>query len=641
MVNLKFTSSVRDAIYGIVPITTIEQGIIKIPMMGRLKNIKQLGMAYLTFSGANHTRFEHSVGAMHIAYLMGQAIGLDDNELQAVRLAALLHDVGHPPFSHSIEFAFRMVGPPAINHADVTFDKINTDDRLKSILRSEIPLLHSEDLARIATGRHENKILTGIVDGPLDADKIDYILRDNYHCGFPVALDVNTVTEILEREKDRGIVLKPSGMTFAEQLYIGRYHLITKIHHDKLNRLSNYLLALALSDALDDVRTKEEDEKQYEKKMFYEWTDSEMLAFLERSKKYYSNLRSLILGDERLKEIGNFSYDELSPLGRYNASIICENISSLPHISKELSNCMGEKKVFLDAYWTNPPETTLSINVEPKILLVDTPLTKGVVEASLGEVHLGVYSFESIDKSDFDEKSIVDGYQKSLDPTFSKDKAKSIMEKWVKGDDELKLFYLRHLVEVLVNKEAIDIRSSKVTPSDILMVILYALYEVFNDKFSKRVYVDSLTQLALVYLEVIEKGALTDQEGKVLKPYNIIREEGELSYPTNLIVDIARLERIGLIHRLTRTIKAGERFRPKYQFRITGWGRGYYQRNLSYVASMSSLFQKLRVHFDSKISESKALYDEYFKLAEKASSDTKASQELNTVSRKLPIRVTN
>jgi HD superfamily phosphohydrolase len=217
---MKFVGSIRDPVYGLVPITDIEQEILKLPLMNRLKDIKQLGLAYLAFSGANHTRFEHSVGAMHVAHLMATGLGIE-NELETVRIAALLHDVGHPPFSHSIEFAARMFGIREIpDHKKVTRSKIIEDERLKEILVAR-PLVHLEDVADLAVGKFSKApYLSQIIDSGVDADKIDYILRDNHHCGFPVALDINTLIHVFAKDKKkRGIVIKTEGQSLAEQLF--------------------------------------------------------------------------------------------------------------------------------------------------------------------------------------------------------------------------------------------------------------------------------------------------------------------------------------------------------------------------------------------------------------------------------------
>ena len=318
---MKFSSSLRDPVYGVVPITSIEQEILKLPILNRLKNIKQLGLAYLAFPGANHTRFEHSVGAMHVAYLMATALELDEHHIETVRIASLLHDVGHQPFSHSIEFASNLFGLSEIpDHKEATMEIIINSEPLKAILKRAKPLVHIENIAKLAVGKFtESMTLKCIIDGPIDADKIDYILRDNHHCGFPVALDINTISEILKKDINHGLVITPEGQSFAEQLFMGRYHLISKIHHNLKNRLGNYLLALSLKEAWNKTDKKEENAKA----MSQIWTDMDLLAFLkENAKDTYPILTNHLLGDETFHEICNFGYADMTPLARYSAAIL-------------------------------------------------------------------------------------------------------------------------------------------------------------------------------------------------------------------------------------------------------------------------------------------------------------------------------
>lgn len=335
---MKFVSSIRDPIYGSVPVTSCEQKILKLPILNRLKGIKQLGLAYLEYPGANHTRYEHSIGVMHVSYLIGQSLGLDDKDIQVIRIAALLHDLGHPPFSHTIEFAYSMFqdvfGEEKITHEKVTEEIIKSDDGLKEILPKYHPFLHVKDIAKLATGHFEIKKMSSIISGPIDADKIDYILRDNYHCGFPFSLDINTISEIFTTSKDDSLILRESGRIFAEQLLMGRYHLSSNIHHSPKNRLANYLMTLTLKDAFVSNNKKRGMEKL--KSLFYEGSDADMLTFLkENSKEYYPKLKEFMLGIDNFKEIYNFDFSLYSPTGRYNNEILANDISFLPKVSEK------------------------------------------------------------------------------------------------------------------------------------------------------------------------------------------------------------------------------------------------------------------------------------------------------------------
>jgi HD superfamily phosphohydrolase len=630
---LKFTSSLRDSVYGTVPVTTWEQEILRLPLVTRLKSTKQLGLAYLAFSGGNHTRFEHSIGTMHIAYLMSQGIGLRDSEIEMIRIAALLHDVGHPPFSHCVEFAFKMFGvKPKLTHEDVTYDKILNDVELIKIIRQHHPIVHIEDIAKLASGRYHVAHFNSILSGPIDADKIDYILRDNYHCGFPVALDVNTITEILSTDPEgkRGLLIKPEGRSFAEQLFIARYHLITKIHHDKTNRLATYLMALTLNEAWN----KNKDPSKIIKNMFYEWTEGELLTYLSNEvPESYASFRDFMLGKETLREIGNLGYHELSPYGRYNAAILSSNPSYLPSLSAEISKHVKNKRVYVDAFIARPPDLSLSISAQPSVYLIDTPLVRGAVQSSLSDVHLAVYSQDDIGESDFDYAGIIDLYRKNLDDTLNEAKAESLIKNWFDGNKAE--FCLRHVVEYCANRSTIAAREKLIPPSDLILLTLQAIYEVFMEHFKLRVYVDSLSNLADLYLQAKEASIFKRSDAEEILGYNLqrIEEKGrsQIAFDPNLFIDLELLETFGLIYRLSRVNKYGAKFTQKYQYRVSGWARGYHQRNLCFVRDELALLDRLKTLFNKWITEQEQAYKKYIDLMTRAEVDRDAEREAERI----------
>jgi HD superfamily phosphohydrolase len=116
--NLNFIQTIQDPVHGPIPLTDLEVDLLKTQCVGKLRWIKQMGLAFFCFPGANHTRFEHSIGAMHVAYLMFDRLSRSENlnadehqviakRIQDFRLAALFHDLGHAPFSHTLEEFFK------------------------------------------------------------------------------------------------------------------------------------------------------------------------------------------------------------------------------------------------------------------------------------------------------------------------------------------------------------------------------------------------------------------------------------------------------------------------------------------------------------------------------------------------------
>jgi HD superfamily phosphohydrolase len=145
-----------DPIYGRVEISELEQLIINTPEMARLRRIQQLGLADLAFPGANHTRFEHSVGTLFIADKTAKALGLSQEEIVKVRMAALLHDIGHCAFSHVVESVLKrnpsyqpvINGKNFLNHEMFTKYIISNSFHVKTEIAAHAGAPFFEEIAR-------------------------------------------------------------------------------------------------------------------------------------------------------------------------------------------------------------------------------------------------------------------------------------------------------------------------------------------------------------------------------------------------------------------------------------------------------------------------------------------------------------
>jgi hypothetical protein len=198
---------IRDVIHGLIERSSLEVKIINTPVFQRLRRIRQLALAHLVYPGAHHTRFEHCLGTMHVTGRIAEKLqeegNLSDADVTNIRLAALLHDVGHGPFSHVSEYLLEKywdsenidLGQEKEKiHEIVTREIIMKDADLKSLIPNEqrekvVALLNKADMKDFS---HD------IVSGPLDADKLDYLLRDNYHTGVKYGLyDLDKIIESL------------------------------------------------------------------------------------------------------------------------------------------------------------------------------------------------------------------------------------------------------------------------------------------------------------------------------------------------------------------------------------------------------------------------------------------------------------
>lgn len=207
----------------------------------RLRRIRQLGTSYLTFHGAEHSRFSHSLGVYEITRRIISQFERNNypdwpSEERLVALcAALLHDLGHGPFSHSIEHAFDM------NHEDWTIKIIKGDTEVGAVLRSmgeDFP----ERVAAVIRKDYDKPLIVNLVSSPLDADRMDYLLRDAYFTGVNYGtIDMDRILRMLRPYQGR-IVVKESGMHAVEDYLMSRYQMYWQIYFHPVTRSSDIIL---------------------------------------------------------------------------------------------------------------------------------------------------------------------------------------------------------------------------------------------------------------------------------------------------------------------------------------------------------------------------------------------------------------
>ena len=168
---------ITDPIHDFIRLNKTEHKIIDTPVFQRLRRIKQLSGAHLTYPGAQHTRFEHSLGVLHIASMAASSLNskglMSTDDIENIRLAALLHDIGHGPFSHLFE--------EVLQRKKQSHEEIGKQIILKSEIGDIISKSYDKKLIHnLAVGQSRMQYLNEIVSGALSADMMDYLLRDGY-----------------------------------------------------------------------------------------------------------------------------------------------------------------------------------------------------------------------------------------------------------------------------------------------------------------------------------------------------------------------------------------------------------------------------------------------------------------------------
>lgn len=199
----------------------------------RLRRIHQLGGTYMVYHTAEHSRFAHSLGVYEITRRMVNEVSglkeLSEEDKVTVMCAALLHDVGHGPFSH----AFEAITPTS--HETYTRRIILEDTQIHRIL-SNVANDFPNKVASIIDYSHPNDLLNQIVSGQLDADRMDYLLRDAYFTGTSYGnFDLERILRTM-RVKDSKIVMKESGIHTVEDYIMARYHMYWQVYFHPVTR---------------------------------------------------------------------------------------------------------------------------------------------------------------------------------------------------------------------------------------------------------------------------------------------------------------------------------------------------------------------------------------------------------------------
>jgi uncharacterized protein len=252
---------VRDPLWNNIRLDREALAVVDTPAVQRLRYVRQLGHAFLVYPGATHTRFEHALGAYHLARRAltqleegGDAPPFDGAAAQRVRLAALLHDIGHYPFSHALEEA------GFTTHEDLAARHLAEPELAQALARAGVPADALLDLIR---GRSQEP-LAGLVSGSLDVDKLDYLSRDAWMCGVPYGvIDVDRLLASLTLAAGPGgrptVAVHEKGVAALESLLFAKYQMYRNVYWHHAVRSATVMFRRLVRRAVADGRLRAED----------------------------------------------------------------------------------------------------------------------------------------------------------------------------------------------------------------------------------------------------------------------------------------------------------------------------------------------------------------------------------------------
>ena len=367
------TTFIQDSLHGYIELDSEEAAIVDRPEMQRLRRIQQLGLSSLVYPSATHTRFQHSLGVMHTAGKFADNLGINGERKKELRLAGLLHDSGHGPFSHASEVVAERKG---LSHEDLSCkmiekmeDRFSADtDRVKKIIKGDLEI-----------GR--------VVAGDVDADRIDYLQRDAHATGVEYGnIDADTIIRMAQMDSRR-VVFKEKAVPALESLLTARFHMMKSVYLHNTCVIAEKMLERALENYVREYNVetmmKMDDYEAHNKLRDFE--DGEGLYTKVSDRRLYKQALRLdqdSLTREKLEKFSDKSEKEFEEKIAAEAGLETEKvIVNLPMTPKERDFDIRVKK-----------------SGEVRSLSELTPIPEALTEAEWQLVNLNVYT-ESEEKS--------------------------------------------------------------------------------------------------------------------------------------------------------------------------------------------------------------------------------------------------
>jgi len=325
---------INDAIHGDFSIDGVREELLATPEMNKLSHIKQLGLAHLVFPGAHHTRFEHSLGVSHVGGLMSESMGLSDTDKEVVQVAGMLHDVGHGPYSHTLEHILHSRGGK--DHMTITegiitgsYDVVDESESSSFKIRQTIPEtlekhgIDPKEISKLIRGpdasgserslfdwkdgsehfQAEDVTLANMVHGPVDCDQIDYLMRDAHFTGVRHgAIDHMRLIRSLRR-RGGNIAVDEGGLAALEGMLMARGLMYSAVYFHRVTRVTEVMLSRAVERSEDKLPGAEQMQRK---------VDSEIWSDLNSAGGYAKDILTRLKYRRLFKVAKTFRKDELS-----------------------------------------------------------------------------------------------------------------------------------------------------------------------------------------------------------------------------------------------------------------------------------------------------------------------------------------
>ncbi len=570
----------HDPVHKTILAGELEHLLINSDPVQRLRGIQQLGLADVIFPGATHTRFEHSLGTMHTASILGSSLGLEQEDIEKLRLAGLLHDVGHSAFSHAVEGILKrepamqphLDGKRFLKHEAFTryiIESVIPEDRA---IAGYVEEYYGQDCSKffrqiscIATGDHssiDRPYLAQLIAGDIDADRIDFLLRDSYHTGVGLGLiDVDQIVENLYIKDGNVILGDPEGdldgemtLVAAESMLIARSHHYTAIIHHPGTQAVRTMLLNALENALEHLREKKGDEfvREVMVDFFTVFNDMDLLNFIHASGDGYARRLLQDIRSGRLyRPVSRFNQKTLSPATRMALSTIARHGVARKMFEKELEKSLceitghmpGDILADLSVASGVPRATRVVIGGQESFFYDESTLASGLVRAISRQMYLTAFMAPD---------HIGGGF--SLKDGFPIDVA------------------IQEVVDELSPRLLGFIREEQYLSVEGLILLFYAIHSLFQVVSEEFVSIPRIRNITWFYRTIEKFG--NDERLQYLFDYDFHSRYG-FPYSEKVFEDMQLLVAMGIVDEDLRYFEKAGHFKQRYEYVLTGDGSSY------------------------------------------------------------------
>jgi hypothetical protein len=370
--GLQSQKSIQDPVHGSISLKDWIVELIDTPQFQRLRRIKQLGFASLVYPGANHTRFEHSIGVLHVAERLIEKLESDVSERTKMELiaSALLHDTGHAPFSHSSERVVRK------------YLRREHEDLMDCLRGTEIDdLLESQGLSLKRITYHvSGKSGFSVITGEIDADRMDYLVRDSHYTG--VAYGVFDISRLIKMIYFDGgnLIIDGKGLRAAESLLISRFMMYPTVYYHHVCRIAKKMYEKALERSIE--------EKALELRNLIKMDDYDIICFLRQQDGFVRDIINRIDSRNLYKRAVYIGLDRIG--------VDIQHISE-QRAEREISEISGvdEEEIIVDI----PPledakESSAMVNLDGRLMSLEesSPIVRALKDAERDAWKMGIYT---------------------------------------------------------------------------------------------------------------------------------------------------------------------------------------------------------------------------------------------------------